>query len=266
MTDEFVAVEVDTENGEIIREIGTTGNPGTGSALDGNVIVDVWWDPAGGLSVVSTCCEPAAGDLTFLDNGADYPARPNPEQTTAGWDVSISPDGRIFLITGYSVVITTAGDSTDEGLLADSFDGAGRRPAWLRDRRGIAVAHPWDSSTTPESAWIDVIGLDEDNQVISTVRHEIDEGIADLEVRADGTLVVLVGGSAAYADDGSRAILLDPDTGELITEFGLEPGSYSLSYDNTGIYLLYVTGTGEVRWQGGGRSGSLGTGFISADW
>jgi hypothetical protein len=259
VTDEFVAVEVDTETGDIIREIGSTGNPGTGSALDGNVIVDAWWDPAGGRSVVSTCCEPAAGDLTFLDKGADYPARPTTGQTTSGWDVSISPDGRIFLITGYSVVITTA----DEPL-ADSFDGAGRRPAWLRDRRGVAIAHPWDSSVS--TAWIDVIGLDEDDRVISTVRHEIDEGIADLEVRADGKLVVLVGGSAAYADEGSRAILLDPDTGELLTEFGLEPGSYSLSYDNTGIYLLYVTGTGEGRWQGGGRSGSLGTGFISADW
>lgn len=260
------AVEVDTTTGSIVREIGATGNDGSGSALEGNVVVDAWWDPASGNTIISTCCEPAAGDLTFLEAGQSYRYPTAGDSSGFGWDASVSPDGSLYLLTGYYVRIQEAADPSEYVDLFESFDGTGRHPAWLRDRRGVAVAHPWDFEGGTERGWVEVIELDEANRVISSIRHEVPEGVADLEVRADGRLVVLLGTGQGYAAEGDRAVVMDPDTGDRLTEFDLGAESYGLSYDNTGTYLLYVTTAGEIRWQGAGRSGELADGFISADW
>lgn len=264
--DTKTAVEVDTASGDIERAIGTTGNEGTGTALEGNVIVDAWWDPASGRTIISTCCEPAAGDLTFLETDESYRYPTAGDRSGYGWDVSVSPDGSRYLITGYYVRVQDAEDPSDYVDLFEAADGTGRHPAWLRDRRGIAIAHPWDFEGGTERGWVDVVELDDQNRVISTVRHDIPEGVADLEVRADGMLLVLLGTGQGYAAEGNRVAVLDPDTGDRLTEFDLGAESYGLSYDNTGTYLLYVTTSGDVRWQGAGRSGTLGEGFIAADW
>ncbi len=260
------AVEVDTVTGSIVREIGSTGNEGSGSALEGNVVVDAWWDPASGHTIISTCCEPAAGDLTFLEAGEGYRYPTAGDSSGFGWDASVSPDGSFYLLTGYYVRVQDAADPSEYVDLLEAFDGTGRHPAWLRDRRGVAVAHPWDFEGGTELGWVEVIELDEANRVISSIRHEVPEGVADLEVRADGRLVVLLGTGQGYAAEGNRVVVMDPDTGDRLTEFDLGAESYGLSYDNTGTYLLYVTTAGEIRWQGAGRSGELADGFISADW
>jgi hypothetical protein len=262
--DTYELVELDAVDGRVVRTLGSTG------AVDdesGNFIDGARWHPATGVVVVSDGPEPAAGNLTLVKPGEDYDGQGGPQSWGPGWDMAISPDGRFALTTGYGadVAMLAGGDGGRNVVvdLVDSPDEAFRyHPAWLRDRIGVAMVREVDGVRN----LIDVIELGGDGRVASTVTYQMDRPIADLEVRSDGGLVVLYDDGRNPFGGGTRAVVVDPDSGEIKAEFDLEEGSHSLAYDATGRLLLYVDGESTVRWQGVGDSGVLAEGYIHADW
>ena len=262
VTVDDVAVEVDTATGEIVREIASTGNEGGGAATTGNVVVEIWWDPASRRAIVSECCEPAAGRMIPMTVGDPY--------STDGpgldaWDAAIDPSGTEVLVTGYVSALSPVADVDPVTIGEMDLDGTGRRPAWLRDRRGVVLARNEEFDGELRVGSLEIVELDAANEVIIRRRHELGMSVADVDVRADGLLVVLLS-ALPGANFGDTALVVDPDDGSIVTEFGLAAGSASMGYDTTGTFLLFVDGDGTVRWQGRGGSGTLATGFLSADW
>ncbi len=261
--DTYELVELDAVDGRVVRTLGSTGDVDDES---GNFIDGAWWHPATGVIIVSDGPEPAAGNLNLVEPGEDYERRGGPDGWGMGWDVAISPDGRFALVTGYGSDVSVLAEGTNGRSvviqLSDSPEDLRYHPAWLRDRIGVAMVREVDGVRN----LIDVIELGNDGQVVSTVTYQMDRPIADLEVRSDGGLVVLYDDGRNPFGGGTRAVVVDPDSGEIKAEFDLEEGSHSLAYDATGRLLLYVDGEGTVRWQGVGDSGVLAEGYIHADW
>jgi len=268
VTTDFVAVEIDTGSGAEVRTIESLGDGSDGSD---NVIEAVWWDPAEGNVIVSAAPEPAGGALILLE--ANQTFERSGQMWSDGWDAAVSPDGRLALTIGYQAQLKELKPRAGDGLadpieIAAIEDGLSFTPAWLRDRRGVAFSR----MASDDDGWpsiVELVELDAENQVIARKTHAMTSPLADLEVRADGKLIVLVADAADRSISGwagSQALVIDPDSGELITEFALEPGSHSLSYDNTGTYLLYVDGDGAVRWQGAGERELIGGSYLWADW
>jgi hypothetical protein len=261
--DTYELVELDAVDGRVVRTLGSTGDvdDGTGNFIDG-----AWWHPATGVIIVSDGPEPAAGNLTLVEPGENYERQGGPDGWGMGWDVAISPDGRFALVTGYGYDVSVLAEGANGRRvviqLSDSPEDLRYHPAWLRDRIGVAIVREVDGVRNV----IDVIELDDGGRVVSTVSYQLDRPIADLEVRSDGGLVVLYDDGRNPLDGGTRAVVVDPDSGEIEAEFDLEEGSHSLAYDATGRLLLYVDGEGTVRWQGVGESGVLAEGYIHADW
>ena len=256
-------VELDAADGQVVRTLGSAGDldDETGNFIDG-----AWWHPATGVIIVSDGPEPAAGNLTLVEPGEDYERQDGPDGWGMGWDVAISPDGRFALVTGYGYDVSVLAEGTNGRRvviqLSDSPEDLRYHPAWLRDRLGVAMVRDVDGVRN----LIDVIELDDDGRVVSTVTYQLDRPIADLEVRSDGGLVVLYDDGRNPSGGGTRAVIVDPDSGEIEAEFDLEEGSHSLAYDATGRLLLYVDGEGTLRWQGAGDSGVLAEGYSHADW
>ena len=57
-----------------------------------------------------------------------------------------------------------------------------------------------------------------------------------------------------------------PETGRETAAFELGSGVRDIAYDATGTWLLYTTRARELRWTGGGRSGSIPGRFVAAGW
>lgn len=264
--DTYELIELDAGDGRVVRNLGSTGDVDDESS---NFVDGAWWHPATGVIIVSDGPEPAAGNLTLVEPGDEYVRSSGADGWGMGWDVAISPDGRFALITGYGYDVSVLAEGTNGRRVVIELGGNPEldlryHPAWLRDRIGVAMVREIDGVRN----LIDVIELGDDGRVVSTVTYQLDRPIADLEVRSDGKLVVLYadGDARTPAAGGSRAVVVDPDSGEVEAEFMLEEGSHGLAYDATGRLLLYVDGEGTVRWQGVGESGVLAEGYIHADW
>lgn len=256
-------VEIDAVDGGLVRSLGSIG-----ADLEdtGNVIDSAWWHPATGVIVVSDGPEPAAGNLQLVAPGERFVGQGGAEGWGPGWDVAISPDGRFALTTGYGADVSVLADSTNgRDRVVDLLDGSDQdlryHPAWLRDRAGVVMVREAGGARSI----VEVIELGDDAQPLETISHELGREIADLEVRGDGKLVVLYD-DGRNQSMGSRAVVVNPDSGEVEAEFDLEEGSHSLAYDATGTFLLYVDGAGTVRWRGGGSAGVVAEDYVHADW
>ncbi|MGI9610726.1 MAG: hypothetical protein ACR2NL_10585, partial [Acidimicrobiia bacterium] len=185
----------------------------------------------------------------------------------AGWEAQLSPNGEYVLHTGYFASILPHGRSAQPGIEAGRGEDAEYyfTPAFLRDRIGVAYSW-WRWDDDEDRVSLDVVELDRSGEVVERRTFPVPGALAGLDVRADGKLVALIDKGNPSRFGGSQALVLDPDTGETVAEFALEPGSHSMGYDPTGTFLLYVDGTGTAHWQGRGQSGVLASGLIHADW
>jgi hypothetical protein len=82
--------------------------------------------------------------------------------------------------------------------------------------------------------------------------------VRDLARRGDGSLV--------WAGSDGVGHVLDPETGRETATFELGSDVSDIAYDATGTWLLYTTQARELRWTGGGRSGSIPGRFVAAGW
>lgn len=251
------AVEVDTATGEELNRIPAL------PSFDEPEIQDQVFDevvpiPGSTGLLVNECCEPAAGQITYLQDWADF-TRADLEPGFAGWEVSVSPAGDRFVLSGYQLEIVEVGaDRRTPRLILGTSDGSNPDVAWLRDRLGVVYLH---RGTSP--AMVELIEFDDQFRPISRHNFRLQGPASSIDVNAKGQLVVA-------ATDYDRAAVsgqvYDPDSGELVAEFALEDGVKELDYDVTGRYLAYVDGQNIARWQGGGKSGVLGEGYFTVNW
>jgi len=264
VTDDFEAVEVDTETGAVLRTIGQAGSRADLEAAEVaaavNVIDAVWRTVDGSILVVSECCEPAAGAIQVLTGtdpwDIDAPTMP-------GWAAGASPITAEVAIVGYEVQVGRPDRWRYRDVVDPEIIGyASGSPTWSRD--GSRVFWIAEVPTNTGVRWV-LAELDlTTGEISDTVLDWVPEDarLAGLATRASGDLVTIVTTDAFTYTEGA---VMSPD-GALIEDFDIAEGSVLGGYDPTGTYLISVDGTGAVRWEGAGQSGPLADGYVFASW
>ncbi|MDJ0953859.1 MAG: hypothetical protein QNJ81_09275 [Acidimicrobiia bacterium] len=270
ITDDYLAVAVDTVTGEIVHEYGQTGTAAqveSAEEMPPNVLVSIWRVRDGAMVGISDCCEPAAGNIFYLPADGSLGPDPYANERVMGWTLSPSPTADTFAILGYSMLVDDPAvpDFGDPGLWVDdpSLGFPMGAAAWTRDGSELY----W-STRIGEVTALATLDLAEGAPTHVTLMpwvgvHQSLDGIGS---QANGNLVGFLhtfdGGSGVTETSG----VVFSTTGEVLATFPVELGSTWGGYDPSGVFLLYVDGEGTVRWQGNGQSGEIADGFIFASW
>lgn len=264
VTVDYVAVEVDTLTGEIVRVFGQVANAeevaNAECAACVNVIDAVWRTNGGERVYISECCEPAAGSITVLTG--DQVVTSGSQAHFFAWSVVPSPVENLIIAVGYDTTISDA----DGKPLVELFqnDGGGvPGMAWANDGGTVYwLDIPWQHTPTPGVATLTGFEVaDGSTETFPLDWLEPDTVLEGLAGQASGNLV----GFRTEADGSTEGVVISP-TGDLVGTFGVENGSFLGGYDPSGRFLIYVDGNGVARWQGLGKSGTLGDGFLMASW
>lgn len=269
VTDDYAAVEVDTATGEVVRIIAqvSTAEDVENAECDAciNFVDGVWRLADGSAYLVSECCEPAAGSMFWM--GPDDFMTPETHQHQGGgvqaWAATPSPASRVVAAASYGVSI----DSPNHGQLwhwlsDDTF--YAHTTTWRRDLSAIWVV---GGDGAVDLLWtIDPVSLNVSGAELAWLGE--DQYTSGLGTQATGRLVTFrlsLDGDDNHNNDLARGIVFEP-TGELVSEFDVEPGSRMGGYDPSGRFLIYVDGKGTVRFQGLGQTGVLGEAYTFASW
>ncbi|MEA2002210.1 MAG: hypothetical protein U9N84_10065 [Actinomycetota bacterium] len=272
VTDDFRAVEVDTATGEIIYVFGQTGTPAGVDAAEEmppNVLVGAWRVRGGEVIGLSDCCEPAAGRLFFVGAGETLGEDPysSSGQWNAGWTLSPSPTDNTFASIGYSLGLYDPTDLSTSGTGAwiddESLGFPSGVAAWTRD--GSQLYWTTQIEQVTGLASLDVAdGEPSHVTVLPWVGvHQYLDGIG---TQPNGNLVGFLHTSNDDFETVESQGVVFSESGELLANFPVETGSLWGGYDQSGRFLIYVDGEGNVRWQGLGESGLLADGYIFASW
>lgn len=270
--DDYAAVEVDTQSGEVVHVFGQLADAAALAAgaeeMSPNALVGIWRVVDGSMVGLADCCEPAAGNVFYLPADGELAADPYTEGIVErGWTLSPSPTQNMFANLGYTMIVA------DPSVTADTGPGVGIESpelgfptgaaAWERDGSQIYWISAKDGATglvtldlaagTPvfvtELSWVG------DDQLLSGVGSQ-----------ASGNLVGFLYTLDASAQVSATAGVVFTVEGDLVTTFPVETDSAWGGYDATGTWLIYVDADGAVRWQGSGESGVLGDGYLFASW
>jgi hypothetical protein len=271
ITDDYVAVEVDTSSGEITHTFGQTGTAAEMEAAEEmppNVLVGAWRVRDGSMIGLSDCCEPAAGRLFFVEDGRELGDDPYSSAApwNQGWSMAPSPTDNRFATLGYSMEIFDPAQPTENGLGVwidePTLGFPSGAPAWARD--GSRLYWIAQLGETTNLATLDLAtGVANQVTVLSWVGgNQYLEGIG---MQASGNLVGFLHTPGAGPSGSTEGVVFSA-TGDLVATFPIEADSWWGGYDPSGRFLIYVDGQGNVRWQGLGQSGLLAAGFIFASW
>lgn len=270
VNDDYAAVEVETETGEVIQMIAQVSTAEDVENAECSACVNavdaIWRLADGSAYLVSECCEPAAGQMFWMR--PDDVITPETHQHDRGgvtaWAANPSPSGRVVAAASYGVSI----DSPDDGQVwswfsADEFY-ASTPPSWSRDLSTLWIV---GGNSVVDMLWT----IDPVSSIVSgaeIVWLGEDQYLSGLGSQASGRLVTFRltdDGDEDIGNDPARGIVFEP-TGEQVAEFDVEPGSRLGGYDPSGRFLIYVDGGGTARWQGLGQTGSLGERYTFASW
>lgn len=269
VTSDYEAVEVDTATGVVVHRFGRRADAAaleSGDEIAPNVVDGIWRSASGDTVLISECCEPAAGRITFLpDDGTLDPD--HGEQAWHGWWVVPAANSDEAIITGYFTQILNVAEGPDGagavtlfendgsgvGAIGWSLDGS--KIHWYDDEAGELVtwAKSEDGFEVEFSVPIDWVGPDQD--------------LSGVDSQPSGNTVSFLtrraGNGEPIETDG---VVYSPQTGELVAEFDVPAGSWFGGYDPSGRFLIYTTPDGAVMYQGLGRVGVLGEGYVYASW
>jgi hypothetical protein len=269
VTDDYHAVEVDTETGAIIHDFGNTGTAAdlaTAEEMPPNVLVGAWRSLHGEVIGLSDCCEPAAGRLFFLGAGVTLGDEPytSTDEWYAGWTLSPTLNNTGFVSLGYSLEIgVPAGPVTSVWIDEPSLGFPSGAAAWARDSSALFWTTQLEAVTMLVS--LDLL-VELPNPVTVLEWVGVSQYLDGIGSQESGNLVgFLHTRNEDYEIVETEGVVFST-SGELLTTFPVETGSSWGGYDASGRFLIYVDGEGEVRWQGLGQSGSLGEGFYFASW
>ena len=263
-SDTFELVRVDSRSGEVVDALGSWGLVGDGDVPE-QVLQTVELAPDG-VIVVDDCCEPAYGNTFIVTNGFD----PDTTPRLTGYEPEVSPSGA-FLARADRGSAVTISDLQGNGLGTfgeTDFTGTVTVPlTWVDD--STLVVNDFDPDDEVNRLKI----LDVSNPDAPSLIAERDEPgrmYSAADVRADGNILVVTrtfGDDASSADDDDViAEVIDVVTADILADFDLPDDVYEANYDATGRFVVTAGSNGQLDWYGAGQRGTLGTGFISADW
>jgi len=270
VTEEWEAVEVDTSTGQVVRSIGHLDQPSETGEEPGffNAIQNIWRSPDGAWYAISTCCEPAAGAIYFIEQDSTLNTDTvEAAVLTDGWTAVPSPfDGR-FATLGFSIGVGDVGAEPGVFFWPDPSDGMpngsaawhnnGRQVSWLSSDRGrphLATLDLDDPESGPDivpmewvtdNQWLQGIGMQQSGRFVAFLNTRSDDAEAPELIKTEGVVF---------------------DEFGMIATFDVELGSFWGGYEPSGRILIYTDGDGVVRWQGLGQSGALADGFLHASW
>lgn len=209
-----------------------------------------------GRVVVETCCEPAAGHIGRYEIAAGAEEEP----LVDGVGPSLSPDASTlaFGVIQFGV-----------GLV----EPPSRQPVRLESPEQSTAQYEATTWLGPGTLAYTEVHHQADASRTVIKRHELGSGdLADDEVLVESTepriqLATRHDGALVWAStDVGVAHVIDPDTGEEVATFDLGGPIADIAYDATGTWLLVVGKDGELRWFGGGRSGTIPGRYTAAAW
>lgn len=260
VTTDYEAVEVDTATGEVIRSLGQVSTAEDVENAECSACINyidlVWQTFDASHTIISECCEPAAGQMHVLAD-SELPLLLDSEDTPVSfWTASPAPDSSLIAFLGYGVAVAPADDPQTPVASSDlanfPVSNAVWVPGedavrWLENAEGTLQLRTFDIATETSNA-VEVAGVEA-------------PGIAGLAVRATGEMV------AMYADpDGASTALVLTADGEVIEEFDVEDGARPGGYDPSGALLIYTDDDGVVHWMSETGSGVLAEGYSFASW
>ena len=262
VTTDYEAVEVDTLTGEVIRSLGQVSTAEDVENAECSACVNaidmVWRTFDGSHTIISECCEPAAGQIHVVDDSELPLAIDSDEAPVFFWTASPAPDAPLIAFLGYGVAVAPAEDPASPIAAAElehfPVSNAVWVPGeelvrWLEDAAGTLQLRTFDVSAGTSDA-VEVPGVES-------------QGIVGLAIRASGEMLAMH--SPADTDGATAALVLSPE-GEVIAEFDIEAGARPGGYDPSGTVLIYTDGDNVVRWLSEDGAGVLADGYHFASW
>jgi hypothetical protein len=262
VTTDYEAVEVDTATGEVVRSLGQVSTAEDVENAECSACVNaidmVWRTFDGSHTIISECCEPAAGMIHVLNDSELPLAVDSDDAPVFYWWASPAPDAPLIAFLGYGVAVATA-DEPGSPIAAAELEHFPVSNAvwvpgeevvrWLEDAAGTLQLRTFDVSTGTSDA-VEVSGVES-------------QGIVGLAIRGSGEMVAMH--SEADTDGATTALVLSPE-GEVIDEFAIETEARPGGYDPSGTVLIYTDGDGVVRWLDESGAGVLAEGYYFASW
>jgi hypothetical protein len=266
---DYEAVEVDTATGAVVHRFGRRADAAalaSGDEIAPNVVDGIWRSASGEAVLISECCEPAGGRITFLSPDGTL----DPEYTELpwhGWWVVPSANSDRVIITGYFTQIVNAAEGPGGADAVTLFenDGSGVHAiGWSSDGSSI---HWYDDSSGELVTWTRSDGVFEITSSVPIDWVGPDQDLSGLDAQASGNIVSFLTRRASNGEPiETDGVVYSPLTGELLAEFEVPAGSSFGGYDPSGRFLIYTTPVGAVMYQGLGRVGLLGEGYLFASW
>ncbi|MGH8958784.1 MAG: hypothetical protein ACRDVK_08925 [Acidimicrobiia bacterium] len=273
VTRDHAAVEVGTQNGEMVRpiaQIATAADVANAEcAACVNAVDQVWRLADGSAFLVSECCEPASGHMFWLLQDAE-PVTPEKGEPDRGglqaWAAAPAP-GAPF-VAGSSYYLTIASPEDPLIWIASEDFLASGPPAWSWD---LARLYVFEDDVLPDNDGMTLRTIDIEantSDPFALAWWPPESYSSGLAMSAEGNLItfVLTRDDDNFENDPATGVVFKPD-GQRIRDFPVEAGSTLGGFDPTGTFLIYVDGEGVVRWHDTwARLGVLGHGFYTASW
>lgn len=271
ITDDGRLVAVNAESGEQAKVLGEFDHPDecprAGEPAAGcQWVAEVAMSPDGQSVYYETCCEPAPGAIhrVPIDGG-------EPEMVAFGAHPAVDPAGqRLAAVELQWVTVHELGGDDVLRFRDDDSPATLHGMTWSPDGAQLAFVA---FDRTDEPGRLLVLDVHEADNLADA--RSIDRGDGGRSwtlptFRRDGALVV-VEQELELPDSPqgpARAVVVDPDSGEVRESFDRSGAVLSQDHDPSGTYLLYVLEDGSVRWEFDGTDGGVlaAGGYLAATW